>query len=110
MSRRAYELRIYTLASVEALDAYATEYYPKHEVSLRELFGVTVHGYWRATDIDAFQLYVLMSYPEDADPDVVRQQYREHPSAAANMPGFDPSVIRGVSMALLEPAPGSPLR
>jgi hypothetical protein len=78
-------------------------------VSLHELFGVTVHGYWSPTDTDDFRFTVLLSYPEGADPDRVRQQYRQHPVAAANMPGFDPSVIRDVSVTLLAPAAGSPL-
>jgi hypothetical protein len=101
-----YELRIYSLASAEALEAYRTVYYPNHEVSLQKLFGVTVHGYWSA----ALRFFVLLSYPEGADPDEMRQQYREHPESAANMPGFDPAVIRDVSVTLLTPAAGSPLR
>ncbi len=108
MTIRSYELRIYTLTSAEALDAYATVYYPNHEVSLRVLFDVTVHGYWTASGTEDFQLYVLMSYPEGVDPDDVRRRYREHPQAAANMPDFDPAVIRDVSVAMLTPAVASP--
>lgn len=85
-------------------------YYPNHQVSLRELFDVTVHGYWSRTGTDTFELHVLLSYPEGADPEEIRQQYREHPAAAANMPGFDPSVIRSVCVAALTPAAASPLR
>lgn len=104
MTIRTDELRIYTLASEEAVTAYLTVYYPNHEVSLQELFGVTVHGYWRPVDPDVLQVYVLLSYPEGVDPDEVRERYRTHPDAAANMPGFDPAVIRGVSVTLLAPA------
>jgi hypothetical protein len=110
MSLPAYEFRTYTLASAEAVEAYATEYYPRHVVSLRDLFGVTVHGFWTVTGGNAPQFSVLMSYPSGTDPDQVRQQYRVHPVAAANMPGFDPSVIRNVSITMLAPAEGSPLR
>lgn len=69
-----------------------------------------MHGYWSAIDTEAFRFYVLLSYPEGVDPHQVRQQYRDHPAAAANMPGFDPAVIRDVSITLLAPAAGSPLR
>ncbi len=108
MSTTSFELRTYTLATAEALHAYATVYYPRHLVSLAELFDVTVHGWWSGTD--AFRLYVLLSYPPGADPDDIRRQYREHPRAAANMPGFDPSVILDVSVVPLSAAEASPLR
>ncbi|HEY5847860.1 MAG TPA: hypothetical protein VIT42_13835 [Microlunatus sp.] len=101
---------MYTLDSAAALHAYGTEYYPKHQLSLQELFDVTVHGFWSAIDAEGFRFYVLLSYPEGSDPAAVRQQYRQHPTAAANMPGFDPAVIRDVSVTLLAPAAGSPLQ
>ena len=41
---RTHELRIYTLTTEEALEAYRTVYYPKHETSMQRLFGVTMHG------------------------------------------------------------------
>ncbi|MGV8873525.1 MAG: NIPSNAP family protein [Rhodococcus sp. (in: high G+C Gram-positive bacteria)] len=105
-----YELRTYTLTSAAALLAYETIYYPNHVASLRELYAVTVHGFWSATDTDTFEFYVLLSYPESADPVALRKQYRSHPDAAANMPGFDPSVVTNVSVTMLVPATASPLR
>lgn len=107
---RAYEFRVYTLATAEAQHAYGAQYYPRHRESLQRLFGVTVHGYWNAVGGEGFRFSVLMSYPEGADPDAVRQAFRVHPEAAAAMAGFDPSVIRGVSITMLSPAAASPLQ
>lgn len=107
---RTYELRTYTLVSDEAVVAYSDLYYPQHGPSLQRLFGVTVHGYWTAPAKVAHEFHVLLSYPEGADPDVIRQQYREHPECAANMPGFDPSVIQSVSITMLTPAASSPMQ
>lgn len=106
---RTYELRIYTLASDEAVDAYLTVYYPNHEKSLATLFDVTVHGYWSPVNTDAAQVYALFSYPEGANPAEVRKQYLADLQSAENMPGFDPSIIRSVSVTLLTPAAASPL-
>jgi hypothetical protein len=106
---RTYELRVYTLASEEALVAYRTVYYPNHQASMEKLFDVVMHGCWTAIGTD-FQLYLLLSYPEGADPDDVRRQYMDHPESAANMPGFDPADLRGVSLTLLAPAETSPLQ
>lgn len=110
MTIRTYEYRTYTLASEEAVEAYATVYYPNHEASLQRLFGVTVHGYWKKAGSETHEFCVLMSYPEGSVPDDVRRQYREHPESVVNMPHFDPAVIREVSISILTPAAASPLR
>jgi NIPSNAP len=105
---RTYELRVYTLATEKALTAYLDVHYPRHQVSLPR-FGIAVHGYWSAVGTDAFQLYVLVSYPDGADPAELNLQYMTSPDIAEDMDGFERTDILDVTATLLAPAAGSPL-
>ncbi|MEV4130478.1 NIPSNAP family protein [Nocardia sp. NPDC049707] len=103
-----YQLRIYTLRTVEALEQYATVHWTRHISSLRD-FGVTTHGIWTQHDADAHRLLALISYPEGADPTEVATAYMASPGFAADMDGFDVSDIITVEDLLLDPAAASPL-
>ena len=104
-----YQLRIYTLRTIEALERYATVHWTRHISSLRA-FGVTTHGIWTHHDADAHRLVALISYPAGADPTEVTTAYMTSPEFAADMNGFDPSDILNVEDLLLNPADASPLR
>ena len=73
-----YQLRIYTLRTVEALEHYATVHWPRHIPSLRA-FGVTTHGIWTQHDGDAHRLLALISYPDGADPTEVDHRLHGQP-------------------------------
>ena len=104
-----YQLRIYTLRTVEALEHYATVHWTRHISSLHA-FGVTTHGIWTQHDADAHRLLALISYPDGADPTEVTTAYMASPGFAADMDGFDPSNIINVEDLLLKPSDASPLR
>jgi len=103
-----YQLRIYTLRTVEALEDYVTVHWPRHIPSLRA-FGVTAHGIWTDHDADAHRLLALISYPEGADPAEVTTAYMAGPEFKADMEGFDVSNIINVEELLLDPTAASPL-
>ena len=103
-----YQLRIYTLRTVEALEQYATVHWPRHIPSLRS-FGVTTHGIWTQHATDAHRLLALISYPDGADPTEVTTAYMASPGFAADMDGFDAGGIVRVEDLLLNPATASPL-
>ena len=104
-----YQLRIYTLRTIEALEHYATVHWTRHISSLRA-FGVTTHGIWTHHDADAHRLLALISYPDRADATEVTTAYMASPEFAADMDGFDPSNIINVEDLLLKPSDASPLR
>ncbi|MEU6583356.1 NIPSNAP family protein [Nocardia sp. NPDC046763] len=104
---RSYELRVYTLASVEALETYRRVHYPRHLVSFLE-YGIAAHGLWTNTD-DQPRLYALLSFAEGADPADVAQRYLHSPELRADMAGFDVSAILEVTSTPLTPSPGSAL-
>ena len=79
-----YQLRIYTLRTVEALEDYATVHWPRHIPSLRA-FGVTAHGIWTDHDADAHRLLALISYPEGADPAEVTTAYMAQGSVTSSI-------------------------
>ena len=103
-----YQLRIYTLRTVEALERYATVHWPRHIPSLRA-FGVTIHGIWTQHDAVAHRLLALISYPEGADPTELTTAYMASPGFAADMDGFDVGDIVNVEDLLLSPVAASPL-
>jgi hypothetical protein len=103
-----YQLRIYTLRTVEALEQYATVHWPRHIPSLRS-FGVTTHGIWTQHATDAHRLLALISYPDGADPTEVATAYMASPGFAADMDGFDVGDIVSVEDLLLNLAAASPL-
>jgi hypothetical protein len=63
---RTYELRIYTLPSHEALEAYRTINYPRHLTSLTH-HDVGLHGLWTARD-GSPALYALVPMPRVTTP------------------------------------------
>jgi hypothetical protein len=103
-----YQLRTYTLKTVDALEHYATVHWPRHITSLRA-FGVTTHGIWTEHDADAHRLVALISYPTGADPTDITTAYMASPEFAADMDGFDIGDIVSVSEILLDPTAASPL-
>ena len=103
-----YQLRIYTLRTVEALEQYATVHWARHIPSLRS-FGVTTHGIWTQHDTGAHRLLALISYPDGADPTEVTTAYMASPGFAADMVGFDVGDIVRVENLLLNPSEASPL-
>jgi hypothetical protein len=104
-----YQLRIYTLRTVEALEQYARVHWPRHISSLRA-FGITTHGIWIQHDADAHRLLALVSYPDGADPAEVSMAYMASPGFAADMDGFDFGDIITVEELLLDPIAVSPLQ
>ncbi len=104
-----YQLRIYTLRTIEALERYANVHWTRHIPSLRA-FGVTTHGIWTHHEADAHRLLALISYPDGADAAEVTTAYMASPEFAADMDGFNASDIVNVEELLLKPAEASPLR
>lgn len=104
---RSYELRVYTLATAEALETYRQVHYPRHLISFLA-YGIGAHGIWTNTD-DGYRLYALLSFGEGAEPAEVAQRYLQSPELRADMAGFDVSAILGVTSTPLTPSPGSAL-
>ena len=61
------EIRTYTLASVEALDQYASVHWKRHIPSLAA-HGITTHHVWREVAADVPRLVALVEYDNGADP------------------------------------------
>ena len=106
---RAYEMRVYTLRTKEALEFYASTVYPRHLDNFG-LFGVEAHRLWTKKDDGTHRIFVLLSYAEGEDPGVVAQRYIQSPEAANDARGFDAADILGVESTILVPSPSSPLR
>ena len=69
-----YQLRIYTLRSVEALERYATVHWTRHIPSL-EAFGVATHGIWTERDGRAHRLIALVRFKDGVDPTRLTTEY-----------------------------------
>jgi NIPSNAP len=104
-----FQLRIYTLSSVTALEQYAGIHWTRHIPSL-EAFGVTTHGIWTERDGDVPRLIALISYPDGADPTRLTSDYLASPEFAADMAGFDPRDIIDVESILLDATESSPIQ
>ncbi|MFE3191452.1 NIPSNAP domain-containing protein [Nocardia sp. NPDC059240] len=104
---RSYELRVYTLATAEALDTYRRIHYPRHLVSFLA-YGIGAHGIWTNTD-DGYRLYALLSFAAGVDPAEVAERYLRSPELRSDMAGFDVSAILAVTSTRLTPSPGSAL-
>ena len=106
---RAYEMRVYTLRTKEALEFYASTVYPRHLDNFG-LFGVEAHGLWTKKDDVAHRIFVLVSYAEGDDPVEVAQRYIQSPEAVNDAQGFDIADILGVESTILVPSASSPLK
>ena len=106
---RTYELRVYSLRTMEALRFYAETIYPRHLCSF-PLFGVEAHGFWTKKDDANPRLFVLVSYAEQDDPGEVSRRYLESAELAKDVEGFQMSDIIGVESTILTPSEHSPLR
>ncbi|GHE06932.1 NIPSNAP family protein [Klenkia taihuensis] len=104
-----FELRTYTLASVEALERYETVHWARHIPSLAAA-GVTTHAIWRQEPADAPTLIALVSYADGADPGAVTAEYMSSQAFRDDMAGFTMSDIVAVHSVFLAPAEASPLR
>jgi len=103
-----FQLRIYTLRSVEALTDYATVHWARH-VPTFEAFGITTHGIWTERDGDAHRLVALISFPDGADPTTIARELMASPEFAADMDGFDPRDIVAVEAILMDATQSSPV-
>jgi len=64
----------------------------------------------KAKDLHLRRLYVLTSFPADADPVQIERDYMQSPGFKADMEGFDRSNIVRVETTFLAPTDASPLR
>jgi hypothetical protein len=103
-----FQLRIYTLRSLAALQQYATVHWARHLATF-ETFGVTTHGVWTDRGDGAHRLVALIRYPEGADPEQLERRCMASPEFAADMAGFDVNEIVDVQSLLLEPTSYSPI-
>ncbi|WP_184547857.1 NIPSNAP family protein [Mucilaginibacter sp. FT3.2] len=98
------QLRIYTLADKETAEHYFTERWSKHIVSLPK-FGFEIKGvYIGNTPETANQVTVIVSYPDNANPDEMTEQYFKSSEFAENMAGFDRSKFINVETKILRSA------
>ncbi|WP_445167274.1 NIPSNAP family protein [Mycolicibacterium sp. Dal123E01] len=104
-----YQLRIYTLASSEALQRYATVHWARHAATFPK-FGVTTHGVWTERTGGADRLLALIRYPAGADPEQLTRHIMASPQFADDMAGFDVGEILDVQTIALDPLPFSPTR
>jgi NIPSNAP len=105
---RRFELRIYTLPSKDAFDFYKDEVYPRHLKSF-PLFGIEAHGFWTPPSEVGYELYVLVSYPNNQDPSEVVLKYMSSKEFADDIRGFDLNTMVSVETTLLRPTDSSPL-
>jgi NIPSNAP len=103
-----FQLRIYTVRSVEALEQYASVHWARHVASFKA-FGVKTHGVWTESDGGANRLVALISYEDGADPAQITRNYMTSQEFVADMDGFDPNEIVDVHTLLLSAAPYSPI-
>lgn len=101
-----YELRSYTLKSVEAAEAYRTIWI-RHIASLKA-FGIVTHGVFTVPDAPT-KIIALVAYPEGQDPAEATARYMGSDLFKADMAGFDFSNFASVEPILLTPTPFSPL-
>jgi NIPSNAP len=107
-----FQLRIYTLRSVDALDRYATIHWARHVSSL-DAVGVTTHGMWTeraGREGVANRLFALISYPDVADPEKLTSEYLASPEFEVDMKGFDSQDMIDVETILLDATAASPMR
>jgi hypothetical protein len=104
-----YQLRTYTLKDRESLDFYRNVVYPRHFVSFAK-FGMAIHGIWTAANPLDLTLYVLFSFPEQDDPDMVMAEYVKSEDFKADLVGWDSSNILDYTDAFMTPSAASPLR
>ena len=104
-----FELRTYTLASREDLDFYKDVVYPRHAHSSKD-FGIQGHGIWTSLQDQEPRLYVLVSYPQDTDPDELGMRYMQSPGFRSDVEDFDVSKIVDVAAKRLTPTASSPLQ
>ena len=106
-----FQLRIYTLRSLDALERYASVHWVRHVWSLGT-FGVTTHGMWTeraGRNCDVNRLFALISYPDGADAAKLADEYLASPEFEADMKGFDSQEIIDVETILLDATTASPL-
>ena len=104
-----YQLRTYTLKDRESLDFYRNVVYPRHFVSFAK-FGMAIHGIWTAANPLDLTLYVLFSFAEQDDPDMVMAEYVKSEDFEADLVGWDSSNILDYTDAFMTPSAASPLR
>lgn len=104
-----FQLRIYTLRSVEALDRYGAIHWARHIGSLQS-FGVETRGIWTSRAGGENRLFALVSYENGADPASVETEYMASSVFAEDMADFDPHDIVDVTSALLDATASSPIR
>lgn len=104
-----YQLRTYTLKDRESLDFYRNVVYPRHFVSFAE-FGIAMHGLWTSANPDDLHLYVLFSFPGDADPAAVLAGYVNSDGFKADIVDWDTANIVDFSDTFMTPSTASPLR
>jgi len=103
-----FQLRIYTLRSVEALQQYAAVHWDRHQTTFTT-FGVATHGVWTERRGGANRLVALISYPPGVDPQELTRQIMASPQFAADMAGFDSDEIVDVQSVLLDPTSFAPI-
>lgn len=95
------QLRTYTLADKETAEHYFTDRWAKHMISLPR-FGFEIKGvYIGNTPETANQVTVIVSFPDDADPDEMTEQYFKSPEYSENMAGFDRSKFIKIETKIL---------
>jgi hypothetical protein len=102
-----FQLRVYTLRSVEALEQYATVHWTRHVPSLEAFRGLNP----RHLDTgDAYQLIALIQYNHGADPTKLTADYMSSSAFEAGMAGFDLHDIVAVNTMLLDATARSPMQ
>jgi hypothetical protein len=105
---RTFELRVYTLRSIEALDFHRAVIYPRHLSSFPR-FGIEAHGFWTATADVESRLFVLASYAAGEDLGDVAQRYMQSIEFAEDIRDFDVSGIVALESTILKPSTSSAL-
>ncbi|MFG3480299.1 NIPSNAP family protein [Streptomyces sp. NPDC047980] len=106
-----YQLRVYTLRSLDALSDYE-KIWAKHIPGMAK-HRITTHGVWTlpaAPGSNTPRLYALVSYKDADDVRERLEAYLSSPEFLADMEGFDISQIVGLDETLLTPTVDSPLR
>jgi len=104
-----FQLRIYTLRSVEALDRYGAIHWARHIGSLQS-FGVETRGIWTSRAGGENRLFALVSYENGADPARVETAYMAGSAFAGDLGGFVPQDIVVVTSVVLGAPASSPIR
>ena len=106
---RTLELRVYKLRTMEALDFYKEQIYPRHLSSFPP-FGIEAQGFWTAKEDVEPRFFVLASYAAGEEPGEVVRRYMQSTEFAENIRNFDVSDIIGVESTILIPSSSSPLK